>query len=110
MTRPVAPLFVYIINQDYIAEFLCINKDKPELDCEGKCQLMMMYAEQEKEKGKNAPRIALEKYPVGFVNFISLKEKLTITNQLKASFGYLNHYQYRYSYRNFHPPNFSSYS
>lgn len=27
------------INQDYIAEELCINRDKPELSCAGKCIL-----------------------------------------------------------------------
>lgn len=27
------------INQDYIAEVLCINKDKPEMKCNGKCHL-----------------------------------------------------------------------
>ena len=31
MLRPVMPLANYLINQDYIAEFLCINKDLPEL-------------------------------------------------------------------------------
>lgn len=29
----------YAINIDYIAEVLCINKDKPELSCHGKCHL-----------------------------------------------------------------------
>ncbi|ELR71084.1 hypothetical protein C900_03048 [Fulvivirga imtechensis AK7] len=34
---------VYIdfkINQDYIARVLCINRDKPELNCNGHCILM----------------------------------------------------------------------
>lgn len=29
----------YQANKEYIMEFLCINRDKPELKCEGKCQL-----------------------------------------------------------------------
>ncbi|MGV3585561.1 MAG: hypothetical protein ACO1OF_01060 [Adhaeribacter sp.] len=29
----------YQLNKDYIAEFLCINKSKPELHCEGHCYL-----------------------------------------------------------------------
>ena len=29
----------YQANKNYIAEFLCVNKSKPQLHCEGKCQL-----------------------------------------------------------------------
>lgn len=36
---PVFPLFDYILNYDYIVEVLCINKDKPEMECNGKCYL-----------------------------------------------------------------------
>jgi len=30
----------YILNKDYIAKVLCVNKDRPEMSCEGKCHLM----------------------------------------------------------------------
>ncbi len=33
------PYLDYSINKNYISEFLCINKDKPELGCQGKCHL-----------------------------------------------------------------------
>src|SRR5699024_7192955 len=33
------------IHQDYIAEVLCINRDKPELHCNGKCILMQKIKE-----------------------------------------------------------------
>ena len=35
------------LNQDYIAEFLCVNKDKPEMECHGCCQLRKEIAEKE---------------------------------------------------------------
>lgn len=39
------------INQDYILKVLCINRDKPEKACNGKCYLMkQMKAEEEQEK------------------------------------------------------------
>lgn len=28
------------LNQDYISKVLCINRDKPQLDCDGQCVLM----------------------------------------------------------------------
>ena len=30
----------YVVNYDYISTVLCINQDKPELECNGKCALM----------------------------------------------------------------------
>ncbi len=43
-------LFIYAefyLNQEYIAENLCENKEKPELQCNGKCQLMKSLQEDE---------------------------------------------------------------
>ena len=39
----------YELNKDYY-EALCINKDKPEMDCHGKCQ---MKKESEKQSSQN---------------------------------------------------------
>lgn len=33
------PYVEYILNKDYIANYLCINKDNPSNCCEGKCYL-----------------------------------------------------------------------
>lgn len=104
MLRPVLPLFDYVINQDYIAEFLCINTDKPELSCNGKCYLMQKLNEQNEEKRQNIPRIAIEEYPIGFVNLIlfdTLKESTSFSTD---SFLYQNNYFFQYNYSSFHPP------
>jgi len=37
--RPVIPYIEYAVNKDYIAKNLCINRDKPQNCCEGKCYL-----------------------------------------------------------------------
>jgi hypothetical protein len=39
LIRPVLPFIEYAINKDYIAKNLCINKDKPQNCCQGKCYL-----------------------------------------------------------------------
>ena len=39
LIRPIVPLLDYGLNYEYIAEVLCINTDKPELECNGKCYL-----------------------------------------------------------------------
>ena len=40
LLRPIHPLVEYYANQDFFANVLCINKDKPEMACNGKCILM----------------------------------------------------------------------
>lgn len=62
MARPIVPLVEYLVNQDYIAEFLCINKDRPQLNCDGKCYLAKKLNEQDEKKRKNIPKINLENH------------------------------------------------
>lgn len=73
MVRPVLPVFDYVINQDYIAEYLCVNKDKPMLECNGKCYLAKMLQEEQEEKKQNLPPINLKEYPIGFVDILFLE-------------------------------------
>ena len=48
--RPVAPVIDYIFNYDYIADELCVNRDRPELNCNGRCYLMNAFAEEASKK------------------------------------------------------------
>ena len=43
----------YNINRDFVAKNLCINKIKPKLQCNGKCQMMKRLAEEEKQNSSN---------------------------------------------------------
>jgi len=105
MLRPVLPLFEYVINQDYIAEFLCVNKEKVALKCNGKCYLMQKISQQQENKKQNLPKIAIEDYPIGFVSIIkvtALKETNILSHPLPK---YKNNYNFLYYNFNFHPPN-----
>ncbi|WP_405246903.1 hypothetical protein [Cellulophaga sp. Asnod2-G02] len=51
--KPTFPLMEYVFNYDYISEVLCINKEKPELNCNGKCYLMTKLAEESKANDAN---------------------------------------------------------
>jgi len=46
---------IFILNQDYIAKVLCINKDKPELDCKGKCHLKKQLKQEEEQERRLPP-------------------------------------------------------
>ena len=44
----------YKLNKDFITKNLCINKAKPKLHCNGKCQMMKRLAEEEKQNSENS--------------------------------------------------------
>ena len=48
----------YRINRDYIAENLCVNRDKPMLNCNGQCYLAKkLKAAEEKEQKSSSERL-----------------------------------------------------
>lgn len=40
VVKPVIPVLEYAVLYDYISSQLCINKEKPQIGCNGKCYLM----------------------------------------------------------------------
>ena len=50
MGKPIWPVVDYVVNYDYIVSTLCENKDKPEMNCNGKCHLSKELA---KESGND---------------------------------------------------------
>lgn len=53
LLKPLWPVADYIVNYDYIVNVLCENKDEPELQCDGKCYLSKMLAEEIEDEGTN---------------------------------------------------------
>lgn len=53
LIKPLWPVGEYIMNYDYIVNVLCENKDRPELECDGKCYLAQMLAEESSQNEKN---------------------------------------------------------
>lgn len=105
MLRPIQPYVEYFLNQDYIAEFLCINKEKPELQCQGKCHLMKQLEKQDENNPLKSLRISLENYPIGFVDILEIHplESFDSSHKNKNSF-YKVLYRFNYIYTAFQPP------
>lgn len=104
MLRPVQPYVEYVLNQDYIAEFLCINKDKPKLQCNGKCHLVKEIKKQ-KENDSNTLVISLENYPIGFVKIYKVEALNSFTYLKKhTNTHYQILYRFNYNYSAFQPP------
>jgi hypothetical protein len=51
LLKPLFPFVDYALNKEYIAKNLCENRNKPKLNCNGKCHLM----KQLKKAGADAP-------------------------------------------------------
>ena len=47
----------YLVNMEQIILEYCVNKDKPELQCNGKCHLAKELADDDNRKGEEEVRI-----------------------------------------------------
>lgn len=92
------------LNQEYIANVLCINRDKPEMQCNGHCVLMQKMNEardQTSSEENQAPeKLVLETFCDALFEFQTLsryfkKEVITACSK-KLRSSYLNAV--------FHPP------
>lgn len=81
--KPYFPYLDYLINKEYIAENLCENKEKPELQCNGKCHLKkeVQKAAEEVIDSEEGP----QKNPTGKV-----KVKINLIDQLPSCVFVLN--------------------
>jgi len=72
LIQPAGKLFIaldFYLNQDYIARTLCINKDKPELLCSGKCVLNTMLEKSEESEKQKIPTSQKDKFDHWIVSF-----------------------------------------
>lgn len=82
LCRPVAPLIEFYTRRNYFAQVLCINKDKPEMHCNGSCALAKKLKEANQTENSNLPiKIDFTVYPIGFVTefVLPLNEREDIT-------------------------------
>ncbi|MFN8355197.1 MAG: hypothetical protein U0Y10_12155 [Spirosomataceae bacterium] len=51
----------YQLRKDYIAKYLCVNRDKPQLHCDGKCYLAKRIAAAQEQEQRQAERDFFQK-------------------------------------------------
>ena len=61
LLKPLIPVLEYIAYYDYIKTELCVNKDKPEMHCDGKCYLakQMTKANEAEKNTKDSKQISI---------------------------------------------------
>jgi len=91
------------INQDYIEKYLCINRDNPESECHGCCQLKKELEKQQETKSE-MPDTQLKKIEIQYFQSGSNSSKLFPTDLEEHT----QPYQYAHSSTPlkdiFHPP------
>lgn len=110
--KPVLPVLEYVMNYEYISKVLCINKDKPKMQCNGKCHLMKELAKAS-DTGKPA---SSDKKTVSQVLEVLFFEEIQSFKIAQVCFGTKEKinpiYSNLYSHLNldsiFHPPIFHS--
>lgn len=85
LLAPVGTLLSFKLNQEEIAREFCENKDKPKLNCEGKCHLSKILAEQSNDESEESTLNIEVDYPVGKVNLILVDTVEFNDQHLKAS-------------------------
>jgi len=96
----------YTLNIDSFIEQLCENKDKPALECNGKCFLSKVSEDSSKDKNSKIPSI--ERQELVYYQVEYLIEILNTSFEVKeANFWYNKNGGYLHQISIFHPPRHS---
>ena len=96
----------FIINNEYIATVLCINKKKPEMHCDRKCYLKTHLDKEEKKK-QSRENALKENNKVQFISEpfkTKLNTEVVLEISSKASFYYKQISPQELAFSIFHPP------
>lgn len=108
LLKPILPVIEYAVNYDYISKVLCVNKEKPKLQCNGKCHLTKELAKaSENEKPISSDKkVASHEFETLFFEEIKsfLIRPVYFDNNTKTDSNYSNLYFYLESSSVFHPP------
>ena len=79
--RVIAPLADYVVNYNYIISELCIEKDKTENNCLGKCHLTKEIEKQTKQSSERAPTVKIDLLKIHHI--IKLSDDLNLVKEYK---------------------------
>lgn len=106
--KPILPYFEYIIRYDYISEILCINKEKPQSTCQGKCYLKKQISKSSNNKS-SIPQYLKNKllcFPV-FIEKTTRLDFSLISQKISYTDLYLMFLSTGFKVKVFQPPQYS---
>jgi len=96
----------YELRKDFIAEVLCINREKPQFHCAGSCHLKKNLKKSQEAQTENPDKVQFSSFE--FVapktNFTFLNSALVFIPQTIKNFGYSFHFYPQVCFSFFHPP------
>lgn len=106
----VGTLVAFQMNRQYITEMLCINRDKPDLHCDGQCVLMQRIeneVDKASEKGQQMLKNLIEREVVVFFEYMNFD--IFLHNDIAVPYhvvdiAYINRKPQSYHTDIFHPP------
>lgn len=112
LLKPLLPVLEYVVDYEYITTVLCVNKDRPKMQCNGKCHLMKELAKESESENplSSDKKITTQKAEVLFLEDFNSFTIISICflKTSKITTNYSNLYVLLNSATVFHPPIFIS--
>ncbi|SFN98678.1 hypothetical protein SAMN05660413_03336 [Salegentibacter flavus] len=93
----------YTLNNESFTELFCENKDKPELECNGKCSITKAGKDLNQEKDNQALN-SFQKEITLYVNFLVSENSFDLPETCLPNFQYLNFYSFLFAEQITPPP------
>ena len=95
----------FYVNQNYIAKNLCENRDKPQLHCDGKCQLCKKLKQEDNKDKQNGAQQKENRVEVLSSKTFFAEINIPFSTRIKQSYFLKNtNFVIDQSYPFFHPP------
>lgn len=108
LSMPFVAMLDYQVRKEYISKVLCENKDKPKLQCDGKCFLAAkLKAMHEKDQQEQEKRMKIDFNQLEYVSTLNaLFNDGSDLEMIIAKYGNLNvvHYTFLFESSIFNPP------
>lgn len=95
------------LNKKYISENFCVNKNRPWLQCNGKCYFMKKIHEAEENEKKQSEKDGMNRLEIFFFHEhcnTSFQEPVIANLSHIGFIAYIDHYKSYYLENIFHPP------
>ena len=107
LLKPTIPFVEYAAFYDYIKNELCVNKDKPQMACNGKCHLKKELAKaSDSDKSNDKKHSSSSEQQVVFFQPVFENNIVFIANQQGSEIEPTYNKIYKFDFMNFifHPP------
>jgi hypothetical protein len=86
---PVIPVIDYLINKEYVAKNLCVNKDKPKSCCKGKCHMVKQLQKTNKSTD-NDPKNTSSRFQLKELNEFIVSRTCSYTPKITSCTYFLS--------------------